>query len=95
MRAFAVLTTVLLTMYDSRTRLADQVANEVRSHFGAKVLEPLIPRNVRVSEAPGYGQTVMTYDAGSRGAEGYLRAAHEIALRGAGLWPTDSRGERT
>ena len=79
-------TTVLLTMYDSRTRLADQVANEVRSHFGDKVLEPVIPRNVRVSEAPGYGQTVMTYDAGSRGAIGYLRAAHEIAQRGAGVW---------
>jgi chromosome partitioning protein len=76
-------TTVLLTMYDSRTRLADQVAAEVRNHFGELVLEPVIPRNVRVSEAPGYGQTVMTYDAGSRGAVGYLQAAHEIAVRGA------------
>ena len=75
--------TVLLTMYDSRTRLADQVASEVRSHFGELVLSPLIPRNVRVSEAPGFGQTVMTYDAGSRGAIGYLQAAHEIAERGA------------
>ena len=75
-------TTVLLTMYDSRTRLADQVADEVRSHFGALVLEPVIPRNVRVSEAPGFGQTVMTYDAGSRGAVGYLQAAYEIAQRG-------------
>jgi chromosome partitioning protein len=75
-------TTVLLTMYDSRTRLADQVAAEVRSHFGDLVLAPVIPRNVRVSEAPGFGQTVMTYDAGSRGAVGYLQAAHEIAQRG-------------
>jgi chromosome partitioning protein len=75
--------TVLLTMYDSRTRLADEVAAEVRSHFGELVLAPVIPRNVRVSEAPGYGQTVMTYDAGSRGAIGYLEAAHEIAERGA------------
>jgi chromosome partitioning protein len=75
-------TTVLLTMYDSRTRLADEVAAEVRSHFGELVLDPVIPRNVRVSEAPGYGQTVMTYDAGSRGAIGYLQAAHEIAERG-------------
>ncbi len=75
-------TTVLLTMYDSRTRLADQVANEVRSHFAELVLAPMIPRNVRVSEAPGFGQTVMTYDAGSRGAIGYLEAAHEIARRG-------------
>jgi chromosome partitioning protein len=76
-------TTVLLTMYDSRTRLADQVADEVRSHFKELVLTPVIPRNVRVSEAPGFGQTVMTYDAGSRGAVGYLQAAREIAERGA------------
>jgi chromosome partitioning protein len=75
-------TTVLLTMYDSRTRLADQVAAEVRSHFGNLVLAPVIPRNVRVSEAPGFGQKVMNYDAGSRGAVGYLQAAHEIAERG-------------
>ncbi len=75
-------TTVLLTMYDSRTRLADQVADEVRKHFGDIVLAPMIPRNVRVSEAPGYGQTVITYDAGSRGAIGYVQAAHEIAERG-------------
>jgi chromosome partitioning protein len=75
-------TTVLLTMYDSRTRLADQVADEVRKHFGPLVLSPLIPRNVRVSEAPGFGQTVITYDAGSRGAIGYLQAAREIAERG-------------
>ena len=73
---------VLLTMYDGRTRLADQVANEVRAHFGELVLGPLIPRNVRVSEAPGFGQTVMTYDAGSRGAIGYLEAARELAERG-------------
>jgi chromosome partitioning protein len=75
-------TTVLLTMYDSRTKLADQVADEVRRHFGPLVLAPLIPRNVRVSEAPGFGQTVITYDAGSRGAIGYLQAAREIAERG-------------
>jgi chromosome partitioning protein len=74
--------TVLLTMYDSRTKLADQVAAEVRDHFGDLVLTPVIPRNVRVSEAPGFGQTVMTYDAGSRGAIGYLQAAHEIAVSG-------------
>jgi chromosome partitioning protein len=76
-------TTVLLTMYDSRTRLADQVADEVRRHFGELVLEPTIPRNVRVSEAPGFGQTVITYDPGSRGAIGYLQAARELAERGA------------
>ncbi len=74
--------TVLLTMYDSRTRLADQVAADVRSHFGPLVIASVIPRNVRVSEAPGFGQTVMTYDAGSRGAVGYLEAARELAERG-------------
>jgi chromosome partitioning protein len=76
-------TTVLLTMYDSRTRLADQVADEVRRHFGPLVLAPTIPRNVRVSEAPGFGQTVLTYDPGSRGAMSYLQAARELADRGA------------
>jgi chromosome partitioning protein len=81
--------TVLLTMYDSRTRLADQVAAEVRTHFADLVLTPMIPRNVRVSEAPGFGQTVMTYDPGSRGAIGYLEAAREIALRGGAQTTTD------
>jgi chromosome partitioning protein len=76
------ISTVLLTMYDSRTRLADQVAADVRSHFSELVIESVIPRNVRVSEAPGFGQTVMTYDPGSRGAIGYLQAARELAERG-------------
>jgi chromosome partitioning protein len=74
---------VLLTMYDSRTRLADQVADDVRQHFGDRVIRSVIPRNVRVSEAPGYGQTVITYDPGSRGAVSYLDAARELAARGA------------
>jgi chromosome partitioning protein len=81
---------VLLTMYDSRTRLADQVADEVRRHFAELVLTPVIPRNVRVSEAPGYGQTVITYDAGSRGAVSYLEAAHELAVRGAAAPDTET-----
>lgn len=59
--------TILLTMYDRRTRLADAVEQDVRNHFGDKVLQAVIPRNVRVSEAPSYGQSVMTYDPGSRG----------------------------
>jgi chromosome partitioning protein len=75
--------TILLTMYDARTKLADQVANEVRSHFGDTVLATTIPRSVRVSEAPGYGQSVVTYDPGSRGSIAYLEAAREIAVRGA------------
>ena len=75
--------TILLTMYDARTRLADQVAEEVRTHFGDTVLSTNVPRSVRVSEAPGYGQSVVTYDPGSRGALAYVEAAREIAERGA------------
>ncbi|MFC3503490.1 AAA family ATPase [Micromonospora krabiensis] len=74
--------TILLTMYDRRTRLADAVEQDVRNHFGDKVLRAVIPRNVRVSEAPSYGQSVMTYDPGSRGATSYFEAAQEIAERG-------------
>jgi chromosome partitioning protein len=70
-------------MYDGRTRLAAQVADEVRRHFGDTVLRTTIPRSVRVSEAPSYGQTVMTYDPGSSGALSYLEAAREMAIRGA------------
>jgi chromosome partitioning protein len=75
--------TILLTMYDARTKLADQVVAEVRGHFGDIVLTSTIPRSVRVSEAPGYGQSVVTYDPGSRGSIAYLEAAREIAHRGA------------
>ena len=75
--------TILLTMYDARTRLAAQVADEVREHFGGIVLQSVIPRSVRVSEAPSYGQSVMTYDPGSSGAVAYLDAAKEMAHRDA------------
>jgi len=78
-------TTILLTMYDGRTRLASQVADEVRDHFGSVVLRSVIPRSVRVSEAPSYGQSVMTYDPGSSGALAYLEAAKELAGRNAQL----------
>ena len=78
------ISTILLTMYDGRTRLAAQVADEVREHFGDVVLGAVIPRSVRVSEAPSYGQSVITYDPGSSGAQAYLDAAREMAL-GAGL----------
>ena len=74
---------ILITMYDARTRLAAGVAEEVRDHFGDKVLSTAIPRSVRVSEAPSYGQTVMTYDPGSPGALSYLEAAREMAVKGA------------
>jgi chromosome partitioning protein len=80
--------TILLTMYDGRTRLASQVAEEVREHFGEVVLSTVIPRSVRVSEAPSYGQSVMTYDPGSSGAQAYLEAAREVADRAAELGQT-------
>jgi chromosome partitioning protein len=79
LNADLVVSTILLTMYDARTRLAAQVADDVRSHFGPVVLGAVIPRSVRVSEAPSYGQSVMTYDPGSTGALAYLEAAKEIA----------------
>ncbi|MDA0633737.1 ParA family protein [Nonomuraea sp. MCN248] len=75
------LSTIVLTMYDGRTRLASQVADEVRAHFGDTVLSTVIPRSVRLSEAPSYGQSVMTYDPGSSGAMAYMDAAREIAHR--------------
>ncbi|MEC3893292.1 MULTISPECIES: ParA family protein [Nocardiopsis] len=76
--------TILLTMYDARTRLSQQVADEVRSHFGDLVLRTQVPRSVRVSEAPSYAQSVMTYDPMSTGAMAYLEAAREIAHRAEG-----------
>lgn len=75
--------TILLTMYDGRTRLSSQVAEEVREHFPDQVLSATIPRSVRVSEAPSFGQTVITYDPQSTGARCYQEAAAEIAHRGA------------
>jgi chromosome partitioning protein len=71
--------TILLTMYDGRTRLSSQVADEVRAHFPSEVLKTTVPRSVRISEAPSHGQTVMTYDPASSGALSYLEAARELA----------------
>ncbi|MDJ0355781.1 ParA family protein [Paenarthrobacter sp. PH39-S1] len=73
--------TILLTMYDGRTNLAAQVAADVREHFPDQVLKAVVPRSVRISEAPSYQQTVMTYDPSSTGALSYLEAAAEIAER--------------
>ena len=74
------ITTILLTMFDARTRLSSGVAEEVRKFFGTKVLRTAIPRSVRISEAPSYQQTILTYDATSSGALSYLEAAREIAV---------------
>ncbi|GAB3405469.1 ParA family protein [Flindersiella endophytica] len=75
------ISTVLLTMYDARTRLSAQVADEVRSNLGDAVLDTVIPRSVRISEAPSFQQTVLTWDPNSPGALSYLNAAREIAGR--------------
>jgi len=72
---------VLLTMYDERTNLAQQVAQEVRAHFGAAVFETVVPRNVRLAEAPSYGRPIHAYDLRSRGAQAYLHLGREIIAR--------------
>lgn len=75
--------TILLTMYDARTNLSASVASEVRNHFGERVLRTAIPRSVRISEAPSFQQTIITYDPNSTGALSYLEAAREITEQGA------------
>lgn len=73
---------ILLTMFDGRTKLAEEVSADVRNTFGSLVLRNRIPRSVKVSEAPGFGQTVLDYDPGSRGSMAYMDAAKELANRG-------------
>jgi chromosome partitioning protein len=68
---------ILLTMFDSRTSLSDQVAREVRDNFDGRVFDTVIPRNVRISESPSFGKPVILYDARSRGSQGYLEFARE------------------
>ena len=88
--------TILLTMYDGRTRLAPQVADEVRTHFPETVLRTTVPRSVRISEAPSHGQTVMTYDPGSSGALSYLVAPRRRSPSGrAGVRRRRHRRRRT
>jgi chromosome partitioning protein len=73
---------VLLTMYDSRTNLSEQVASEVRNYFGDKVFSAVIPRSVRLAEAPSHGRPITEYDPGSRGAQAYQSLAKEVLARG-------------
>jgi chromosome partitioning protein len=73
------LTTIILTMYDARTRLAEQVVDEVRSHFGDRVCRNVVPRTVRLSEAPSFGQPVTVFDPSSRGAIAYRELAKEVS----------------
>lgn len=81
LNADLALSTILLTMYDGRTNLASQVADEVRTHFPREVLNSVIPRSVRISEAPSYQQTVISYDVSSTGSRAYIEAAIEIAKK--------------
>ena len=71
--------TIVCVMYDSRTKLADQVVSEVREHFGDKVCKTVVPRNVRLSEAPSYGQPIIVFDSSSRGATAYRNVAKEVS----------------
>jgi chromosome partitioning protein len=73
------ITTLILTMYDARTRLADQVVDEVQAHFGNRVCRQIVPRNVRLSEAPSYGQPIIVFDPLSRGAKAYQALAVEVS----------------
>ena len=72
---------MLLTMYDSRLRLSNQVVEEVRKHFADMVFDTIIQRNVRLSEAPSYGESIIMYDASSKGAANYLNMAHEVVKK--------------
>jgi chromosome partitioning protein len=72
---------VVLTMHDARTQLSREVASEVRAFFGAKVYETMIPRNVRVAEAPSHGKPILLYDYECSGSQAYIRLAHEIIER--------------
>jgi chromosome partitioning protein len=72
---------VVLTMFDSRNRLSEQVAGDVRSHFGDTVYRTVIPRNVRVSEAPSFGKPVLVYDIHCAGSQAYLKLAREVVQR--------------
>jgi len=82
---------ILLTMYDERTSLAKQVRDDLRQFFGDKVFATIIPRNVRLAEAPSFGQPIFLYDPHCRGAESYLELAKEV-IRGTGLGAT-GRGQ--
>ena len=74
--------TIVCVMYDARTKLADQVVKEVREHFGDKVMRTVIPRTVRLSEAPSFGQPITTFDSSSRGAVAYRMVAREVSAHG-------------
>lgn len=78
-----VINGILLTMFDGRNNLCHLVSDEIRAHFGDKVFRTVVPRNVRLSEAPSYGQPVLLYDIASRGAQAYIELAQEVLAGGA------------
>ncbi|MGH2442653.1 MAG: ParA family protein, partial [Chloroflexota bacterium] len=81
---------LLMTMYDGRTMLSHQVTAEVRKYYPALTFETVIPRNVKLSEAPSHGQSILRYDPHSRGAQAYAALAQEVHARGAGLRPAQA-----
>jgi chromosome partitioning protein len=85
---------VVLTMYDDRTNLAQQVTSELKKHFGDKLLDTIIPRNIRLAEAPSYGKPALLYDVRSRGAESYIRLAKELMERSTRRLPADTQANR-
>ena len=86
---------VVLTMYDDRTILAQQVTQELKNHFGAKLLNTIIPRNIRLAEAPSYGKPVLLYDVRSRGAESYIKLAKELMERAQSHIPGQAATDNT
>ena len=80
---------ILLTMFDSRTSLHKQVANEVQTHFGDKVFETIIPRNVKISESPSFGKPIILYDIESKGSKAYLALAKELIMKDRVMAPKD------
>ena len=72
---------VVLTMYDKRTSLSEQVMNELKAHFGEKLFKTVIPRNIRLAEAPSFGKTIFEHDRWSKGARAYKQLAKEVSKR--------------
>jgi len=86
---------ILLTMFDKRNNICHEVVNEVRKHFESKVFESVIPRNVRLSEAPSFGKPIILYDVRSKGCDSYLKLAKEVIIRNSKTVPVERMTEAT
>ena len=84
---------MLLTMYDSRLRLSNQVVDEVKKHFHEMVFNTIIQRNVKIGEAPSFGESILDYDSTSKGAENYLNLAHEVIKKNQDKWQKQINGK--